>query len=155
MRVLETTVPNPYNSWFGTNAGNDTTDRIFLLSFNEVLIYLAGTKQGYAWTDGGDWNDGRINGESDDEFVVFIYDERNDDRIAKYANEKAWWWLRSPGRFENFVGNVGVSGEINVEGGFASVAGGIRPALWLRLTPQEETQTSNALSKTALMSRNS
>ena len=42
--ILETQVVNADNPVRGTESGNDTTDRLFLLSLDEALVYFHMTK---------------------------------------------------------------------------------------------------------------
>ena len=44
-KIIETRVSNYYNPWFRTPAGNDTSDRIFVLSIDEVVDYFGDSKQ--------------------------------------------------------------------------------------------------------------
>ena len=39
-KIAETTVANKDNQWYGTKGGNDTKDKIFLLSLDEVVKYF-------------------------------------------------------------------------------------------------------------------
>ena len=39
-KIIETTITNPSNSQYGIVGGNDTTDKVFLLSLNEVEKYM-------------------------------------------------------------------------------------------------------------------
>ena len=39
-RIAQATVVNNNNQWLGTSGGNNTTDRVFLLSLDEVVSYL-------------------------------------------------------------------------------------------------------------------
>ena len=49
MRIRQTNVINNPNPWFGTSSGNNTTDRAFLLSVEEVVRYF-GDSAGYLAT---------------------------------------------------------------------------------------------------------
>ncbi|MCL2109320.1 MAG: DUF6273 domain-containing protein [Oscillospiraceae bacterium] len=58
---------------------------------------------------------------------------KNDaDRKATYNGAVTSWWLRSPGRYENFVCTVDDDGSCCVLGGDIGRPGGVRPALWLK-----------------------
>ena len=125
-RIAETRIPNPNNLWYGTAGGNDTTDKIFLLSLEEVDRYFG---------DSGDYQSKRRIGYgyvSDDKGHLFS-NAHDSKRISKYNNETWWWWLRSPG-YSNCAANVCHDGIVGVGGldGRANV-GGVRPALWLNL----------------------
>ena len=121
-RIRETTVINNDSPLFGTSGGNNTTDRIFLLSIEEVVRYFG--------------DSGRL--ASLNRFQhEGIYDEYNTARIATNAAGPDSWWLRSPGFDEDFAATVAHNGEIFMFGirvFFSQDVGfGIRPALWLNL----------------------
>ncbi len=73
------------NPWFGTNGGEDTHDKIFLLSLDEVCKYFGNSKHKLLNKDNQKW---------------LISDENNENRKAKYNNEYHWWRLRSPGYYD-------------------------------------------------------
>lgn len=119
-RIRETTVTNNDNPWFGTNGDNNTNDKIFLLSIEEVVEYFgdSGALQNRLSHQIGWIND-------------FYNNERKTSDVVGFAS---WWWLRSPGRNSFYAAIVSFDGWVILTGrGVGSVAGGIRPALWLRL----------------------
>ena len=119
-RIIETANENNDNPWAGTNGGNSTNDKIFLLSISEVVKYFGDsgklkTKQfgpkGEAW-----WFD----------------DHYSTDRSAKFGSKNAWWWLRSPGYISSRAAYIRTNGDIHIHGeGFKGNGGGVRPALWV------------------------
>ena len=130
--IAETKVVNNNNPWYGTEGGNDTVDKIFLLSVEEVMKYLGdsgdlGNRKGWYWEDGKymlkDGNGWLIN------------DGYNSERITKNARgEAVWWWLRSPGGISSYATFIYNDGTINLNGNRVDVGSyGIRPALWLNL----------------------
>ena len=120
-RILETTIPNNDNPWYGTSGGAATKDRIFLLSIEEVVKYFG--------------DSGQLKNQPKDAYS--INDQYNSARIAKDANGNAlWWWLRSPGYGSHDAAYVYDDGILNVLGLFvylSHTSGGARPALWLNL----------------------
>jgi len=131
-RIAETRNNNPDNLWYGTSGGNDTTDKIFLLSLEEVDRYFGNSgdyenKSRIKYE--GQWPSGKWF--SADDGYAFS-NENDSDRIAKH-NDIAWfWWLRSPGLSNNLAAYVNFDGLISVIGIFAyNDRGGVRPALWL------------------------
>lgn len=62
------------------------------------------------------------------------YFKSDDERIANYNGEAAWWWLRSPGGNDNYAAGVGIGGDV-YDGGRSvdRVRYAIRPALWINL----------------------
>ncbi|MCL2079199.1 MAG: DUF6273 domain-containing protein [Oscillospiraceae bacterium] len=125
--IAETYNSNPKNPWYGTNGGNATTDKVFLLSLDEVVKYFG---------DSGDLankrrKDGSGNLKSDG---YYVGDQYNRARIAKLDNEANWWWLRSPGRLSSTAAGVNNGGGVDVDGYDVDYdRSGVRPALWLNL----------------------
>lgn len=131
-RIVPVTNRNPDNQWYGTRGGEDTEDRVFLLSMEEVVcryfgdssekLYNPGKKQRY-WFERKDAN--------------------NSKRIARLEAGGGiwWWWLRSPGRvgvkavYIHGDGNIGIQGNNILKGNLADgrCTGGVRPALWLKV----------------------
>ena len=106
-RVCMTTVENADNPRYGTEGGNDTEDRMFLLSIGEAETMLPKAKQ-------------RIqNG-------------------TPYAEEKNWWWLRSPGNGSNSAAAVYSDGDIGCAGICVDHVGVVCPALWIDLESEIE-----------------
>ena len=130
VRIAQTYVVNNNNPWFDTPGGNNTHDRIFLLSLEEVVRHFG---------DSGQLANG-LQG------MLWIRDEFNDARIARSAvawdthwgsfspGDPSWWWLRSPGIYGFRATDVSFVGFVNVIGLNVTYAGGgVRPALWLYL----------------------
>ncbi|MCL2754087.1 MAG: DUF6273 domain-containing protein [Oscillospiraceae bacterium] len=129
--ILETTLANYDNQNFGTAGGDETTDRVFLLSINEVLQYMGDREQLHS----GD----------------IIDDDYNERRMAQWREEdrNVSWALRSPGAGFSNYGNayVNFDGSLNLRGerapwrlsgiGFEELRSGywrfegIRPAMWI------------------------
>jgi len=105
-RIAKKVIANYDNPEFATIGGNITSDRIFLLSVEEMREYLG---------------DVSIN--------------VNSKRIAKDMTGGAcWWWLRSPGNSGIRATFVSDGGYVFLGGTYVSAAsGGVRPALWLNL----------------------
>jgi len=128
-KILDSKVINDDNLWYGTNGGNDTFDRIFLLSIEEADRYFG---------DSGDYlNKQRKNssgGLSDTGDCVF--NSYNNDRVASSMGENWPWWLRTPGGDALIASCVDSRGYIIVAPDAAATHPGIgvRPALWIDLT---------------------
>lgn len=102
--IQSTTVSADKNPKYSTNPGNATTDKVFLLSINEVYKYF---------------NDFHAR-----ECALTAY--------AK-AHGAALWWLRSPGSFYS-AAFVYPTGALVYNGESVKVSyGGVRPALWIDL----------------------
>ncbi len=131
-RVVPVTNENLDNQWYGTKGGVDTTDRVFLLSVEEVCKYF------------GDSLSKLYNPGKNQRYWFERKDENNSKRIASFRGDDwgSWWWLRSPGRVGvkavyiwGTDGNIGMQGNNVLKGniGDGKCIGGVRPALWLKL----------------------
>jgi len=130
-RIVEKKIPNSKNRWYSTKGGNDTRDKIFLLSLEEVDKYFG---------DSGDYLNKRKKEITNAYFIVLSYylsNSYDSDRVANYGSEGAcWWWLRSPGAASNSAAKVGEDGDVLVGGAmvnFDDNGCGVRPALWLKV----------------------
>jgi len=126
--IAETRNDNPNNPWYGTAGGNATTDKVFLLSLEELVKYFG---------DSGDLRNKRrkdVQGNNNSN-GYFLDDQYNSARIADYGSEGALrWWLRSPGVNSNLAAYVYSVGSVDVEGYYVNNDSfGVRPALWLNL----------------------
>ena len=122
--IMQTYVVNNNNPWYGTNGGNNTTDRVFLLSVEEVVRYFG---------DSGKLNNRPYGARQ-------LWDEYSDARSVLEADGSGfanWWLLRTPGMWSRESVGIDYFGTIFMDGRSVSsyfpVASGIRPALWLRL----------------------
>ena len=82
VRIVNAANENPDNPWDGTEGGNATTDKVFLLSVDEVVKYFGDSGQLKAKPTGP-------KGES-----WWFDDQYSADRSAKSGSKNAWWWLR-------------------------------------------------------------
>ena len=124
--ILTTNVDNSKNqcySGWSTSSGNNTQDKVFLLSYAEANKYFGVTYDNSSNTKSrvaptayaiahGAWTSS--------------YEKTADDIDA------GWWWLRSPGYDQKLAANVyadGSSGNLNINYDDVSV----RPALWVNI----------------------
>lgn len=131
-RIIPVTNKNPDNHWYGTNAGADTTDRIFLLSLEEVTCQYF-----------GDSSSKLYNPKKNQRYWFERKDENNSKRITGLEGQdwNTWWWIRTPGRvgvkavYIHGDGNIGIQGNNILKGNISDgkCLGGVRPALWLKL----------------------
>jgi len=125
MLIAETRVVTNDNLWHGTTGGNDTTDKVFLLSIEEVLRYFGDSGQIY------------LGPEISSDPVPALSDQYNRNRIARNAIGTAtFWWLRSTGThsggniFIRMDGTVVVGGAVGIN--FQGMRlYDVRPALWI------------------------
>ena len=114
--ILQVTLKNPNNAEYGTKGGNDTTDRIFLLSIEEAEQYFVDDESRKCWPTAYAKNIG-----------AFASDLSSDTLGA-------WWWLRSPARNNRFTVLVGTNGSVYGNGRSVDNSNiAARPAFWLDL----------------------
>jgi tetratricopeptide (TPR) repeat protein len=119
--IAETRNNNPNNPWYGTAGGNATTDKVFLLSLDEVCRYFGDSTANLR-------RRGSIGSDST------MSDKSNPNRTANYDDRASFWWLRSPGGGSDRAACVGDDGRVRVGGpDVNNDFGGVRPALWLNL----------------------
>lgn len=120
--LVNVTVTADSNPEWGTEAGNDTSDKVFLLSIDEVKKYLSGEDRiceptEYAISQGAHTS----------------YDN------SVGGNAICWWWLRSPGKYTDLAAYVyfgSFNGSVYFYGNnVGSDDGSVRPALWINLEP--------------------
>ena len=121
-QILTVVNSNLDNPWFRTKGGEDTTDRIFLLSLQDACHYFG---------------DSSAQLQSKGRQTWLINDENNINRQARYGNSFHWWRLRSPGYYGRTAASINAMGNVYVRGngvhGRPKDGGGVRPALWLRI----------------------
>jgi len=104
-RILETFVINDGNPHYDTSGGNDTVDKIFLLSIDEVNKYFKSKKDRIAYS------------------------------LHEQYSESVYWWLRNPGKDKYSTVIVDNEGRIKIDGvDNINTPCGVRPAMWLNLT---------------------
>ena len=111
-KIQTSLIKNEDNSEHGTSGGNDTEDKVFLLSEKEAETLFSNDDERIAKATG--------------------YAEKS----GVYVNEKkeAVWWLRSPGSSSDFAAVVHNSGWVYGSGSYADGNyDGVRPALHLNL----------------------
>lgn len=107
MLIAKTAILPGNNPTYETDAGKETTDRVFLLSIDEAEKYFA----------------------SDAERVC------SQTPVAERRAEghKCYWWLRSPGNHQRNAACVYPDGTVNYDGLNVNTGelGGVRPAMWI------------------------
>ena len=138
--ILETKLSNHDNREYKTEAGNDTTDRIFLLSLDEVEDYYEIKEENF--------------GEAHEEMICRLTDYGRERFIEEYA---AWYqedpekaaeyiesceekygknfcvyWLRSPGSFSLNAASIFSTGVVGSSGNYVYYTPeAVRPAMWV------------------------
>ncbi len=99
------------NPDYGTNLGNQTEDRVFLLSITEANRYFGFDSERQC--------------------------QATDYAVAGGAPESdsgnCWWWVRSPGYFQAYAATVNSDGSVSEFGLGVDNDNAVRPALWINL----------------------
>ncbi|MCR4640940.1 MAG: serine/threonine protein kinase [Lachnospiraceae bacterium] len=142
--INTTNVANPDNPKYGTPGGNSTSDRIFLLSADEVISHYSFN----SWYEKYQWGYSqeliipptayaKQQGVSN---IIINEDYYNNLGLASHnysrdciGREGAWWWLRSPGYYSNDACFVRYNGRAGWDTYYYVVDAyeGLRPALHL------------------------
>lgn len=96
-----------------TNYGKETNDKIFLLSVEEVNVYLKTSRERTC----------RL--------------AQNTQNKSIYGEEdNCWWWLRTPGAGQAGACDIDDEGHINYDGDIVNTSYVcVRPAIWIDITP--------------------
>ena len=143
-RIMETSLRNPDNPWdfsdsrghMATPGGNDTIDKIFLLSIEEVVQYFGDSGLvGIGATMGAYGRSAYLHPGL---LGPWVRDHYNSARTARDADGIVHnWWLRSPGSRPNKAAFVNSFGFLHICGMYVLMSWeahyGVRPALWLSL----------------------
>ena len=118
-QIQNTTVSADKNPEYNTNPGNATTDKVFLLSINEVEKYFNSDEArkcaptAYAKAQGA---------------------YTSDSYKTASGAATCWWWLRSPGFTQSCAALVYIGGSVLCNGyGVLNAHDAVRPALWINL----------------------
>lgn len=111
--IRTTKVINEDNYYYKTDGGNDTLDKIYLLSLSET-----DEEKEYGFTDS---------------YGMTV-------KYSNYADlcDYQYWWLRTPGEKNISAAAVDMSGEAYVGGGESDMELGIRPVLHLNLLATDD-----------------
>ena len=138
--IAETAVVNNDNRTYVTEGGNDTTDKIFLLSRDEVEQYYEIVRDAFHLA-----NDSLVCKLTDygKERIISNYMEHYDGTREEaeewyhgteesWGENACWWWLRSPGNNSDYAAYVYFAGNDNYYGYYvADSIGAVRPAFWI------------------------
>ena len=107
-KIPTVTVSADKNPEYSTNPGNATQDQVFLLSIPEVNEYFSHNNAGLC---------------------------RLTDYAAANTSYGWYWWLRSPGEYQNLAAYVNYDGSVS-NSGFEVSADfvAVRPAMWISIS---------------------
>ena len=136
--ILETEVDNSpeqgYEKWRSTNSGNNTVDRIFLLSYAEANKYL-----GVTYEDGGNVK-ARV---SPTKYASYLHAWSKRELLTEDGDYAGRWWLRTPGRHPNRACHVHSTGALRdshvTSNNYLFGVMTVRPAMWIKVdaVPQQ------------------
>lgn len=106
------TVPGDDNLMYNVDAGNDTQDKIFVLSYSEVEKYF-------------DSDNARCCKPTD--YAI----SQGSNVSPEYFQGNCWWWLRTPGDVQEKASRVNWDGFISNGDLAMRDSGAIRPAMWI------------------------
>lgn len=114
--IATTKVKNDNNPRYKTAGGNETQDKVFLLSFHEAELYFENDKaraaQGTAFSKGKG---------------MYVSE-------LGFASGNSRWWLRSPGGNQTLAGVVNYLGYIYyISYNVSYEQIGVRPAIWVNI----------------------
>ncbi len=116
--IISSTVTADKNPSYSTSPGDDTTDKVFLLSITEANKYF---KSDYA----------RKCAPTD---YAIAQGAQTSDIYKTGGKDTCWWWLRSPGKYSSTAARISDDGSVDINGPNVHrdyVA--VRPALWIDL----------------------
>lgn len=102
--------------FYETSSGNDTQDKVFLLSYKEIKKYLPA--------------------EEDRPCKATVYTKTNRGMMVSEENGyegNCWWWLRNPGINQQSFTAINTGGIYREAGNDVTSRGGVRPAMWIEL----------------------
>ena len=118
-KILEAEIQADKNPIYSTSAGKNTKDAVFLLSIPEAEEYFS------------DENERRC---APTAYAVAQGAYVNKDYKTADNLPACWWWLRSPGYYQNFAAYVNYDGSVTYRGsGVIFASDCVRPALWINL----------------------
>lgn len=133
-KIAETNVVAHTNPKYDTDCGRNTTDFVFLLSYNEAKEYFDNSASGAEYYKAVD--------EVVHPDLMAFYTPY---ALAKggYLKDKyntGTWWLRTMGISGNDVCNVSWAGYVSSYGHYSTMSTyGIRPAIWVYIDALEKT----------------
>lgn len=122
--ILTTTVVNSDNAYYKTTGGDDTKDKVFLLSLEEA----SDPAYGFSSSDVEDPAKVRLN----TDYVEV--GGSSDSPITKAAGMSDLWWLRTPGQYSTNATYIGRTGFTVQDGTEVDMRYAVCPALHLDLS---------------------
>ena len=105
---------NGDNTEYGTLGGNDTEDRVYILSLSEVTEYYDIPRDDF-WGKHDELCCKATDYTS--QHSPWVYDSEGFEIYSKYDGN-CWWWLRSPGYDQHYASRVSYSGYVYNSGDY-------------------------------------
>lgn len=130
--LLTTSVDNGknqgYSKW-STSGGNNTEDKVFLLSYAEANKYFGVTYDNISNTKS------RV---APTAYAIAHGTWTSSSNKTADGTDAGWWWLRSPGNYQDFAAVVDTDGSLrNITVNY--VSGSVCPALWVNIEALDAT----------------
>ena len=130
--VKTTDVVNDDNIKYGTEGGNDTKDKVFLLSESEVYDTTEAESHGFV-KETSTCDEGRRSKSS-----TYAKAKGTSNNVSDAYSDNCWWWLRSPGDRTTCAANVNYDGYVHYDGSGVYYGGNaVRPALHLDISSSD------------------
>ena len=108
-------------SGLDTNGGNNTQDRVFLLSYEQANRYLGGVG----------WQDHNVKAAAAPTAYARAAGGSTGIYHIKDGGNAGWWWLRSPGHYQ--ITALEISDKGSMDSKHIQGEALVRPALWVDL----------------------
>lgn len=135
--IITTTIKNEDNPIYSTEGGENTSDRIFLLSFSEIS---SDQSVSYGFTSKNSSDESRISYSSTYAKAMGL----GAGTIRGTNLRRVSWWLRSPGEKQSMPSIIGWFGDVGSNG--YTVNAGMRPSLFLNLTSTDNYEYAGTVS---------
>lgn len=124
--ILTTDVDNSKNqcySGWNTSGGNNTQDKVFLLSYAEANKYFGVTYGNSSNTKS------RV---APTAYAIAQGEWTSSSNKTADGTDAGWWWLRSPGYSQSRAADVNTDGSL-YSSSVSLDSGSVRPALWVNI----------------------
>lgn len=125
--ILTTNVDNSKNqcySGWSTSGGNNTQDKVFLLSYAEANKYFGVTYDNSSNTKS------RV---APTAYAIAQGAWTSSSSKTADSTDVGWWWLRSPGSYQDCAALVYSDGSLFSFFSVNDASGSVRPALWVNI----------------------
>ncbi len=127
--ITTKTIINNGNTKYGTEGGKDTQDKVFPLSYEDII----NTAYGFN-SNRSEYDTARRCAATEYAHAQGVW--QRGEYLTVEGKYTCWWWLRSPGADPDSALFVDDGGNIYVSGDFVNFSNvGVRPALYIDLNP--------------------